>query len=102
MMEISLAEVLTLTGAVVAAGLVTTYVEVFKRAVPRLVTGNEQAVALAASLGLVIMASVDRHTITGATTANDVFVSVVAWLAIAKGATGIHDEVTAAPGSFRE
>lgn len=100
-MDPSLADVLTLAGAAVAAGLVTTFVELAKRSVPRLVSGNEQALALAASLGLVMLASVDRHQAAGITTLNDVFVAVVGWLAIAKLATGLHDEAVAAPGSLR-
>jgi hypothetical protein len=101
-MEVSLADVLTLAGAAIAAPLVTGLVEVLKRSAPKFVSGNEQAMALAASMVLVIAASVDRHQTAGVTTLNDVFVSFVAWLAIAKLATAVHDEVTAAPGSFRE
>lgn len=100
-MDPSLADILTLAGAAVAAGLVTTFVEILKRSLPRLVSGREQALALAASLALVILASVDRHQVADVTTLNDVFVSVVGWLAIAKLATGIHDEAVAAPGSLR-
>lgn len=100
-MEISLAEILTLAGAVVAAGLVTTAVEALKiatrRALPTLVAGNEQAWALLISLALVTLAFVDQ----GIYLLPEAFTAFVAWLAIAKLATGIHDEATAAPGSLR-
>jgi hypothetical protein len=98
-MEIQLADILTLAGAAIAAPLITGFVELLKRTLP--IGGYEQAVALVSSLGLVIAASVDRHLVAGATTLNDAFVSFVAWLAIAKLATGVYDEITAAPGSFR-
>ena len=102
MEDIALASILTLAGAAIAAGLVTTFVELVKRTLPIVaVRGWEQALALSASLGLVILASVDRHLTAGATTLPDAFVSLVAWLTIAKLSTAIFDEVTAAPGSFR-
>ena len=98
----TLASILTLAGAAIAAGLVTTFVELAKRTLSIIATrGWEQALALAASMVLVILASVDRHQVVGLTTLPDVFVSLVAWLTIAKLATGIYDEVTASPGSFR-
>ena len=100
-MEITLADVLTLAGAAIAAPMVTGLVEVLKRSLPRLVTGHEQAMALGASLLLVIAASLDRHQLAGVTTPSDVFVSFAAWLIIAKAATGVYDEIVAAPGSFR-
>ena len=99
--EIGLADILTLAGAALAAPLVTGLVEVLKRSVPKLVTGNEQAMALVTSMVLVIAASVDRHQSAGITTLNDVFVSFVGWLAIARLSTAVYDEATAAPGSFR-
>lgn len=98
-MEITLADVLTLQGAVTAAALVTGFVEVLKR-IPALsvigARGWEQAIALAGSLILVILAFYDARVWT----LDAAFWAYVCWLAIAKLATGIHDEVTRAPGAF--
>lgn len=97
----TLADVLTLAGAAVAATLVTTFVELAKKTLPIIAARSwEQALALAASLGLVVMASYDRHLAAGITTANDVFVSLVAWLMIGKLATGVHDELVRKPGAI--
>lgn len=99
----TLASVLTIAGAATAAGLIFVFVEVLKTWIPAIGERHlEQSVALAAALALVIFASIDRHMATGVTTMNDAFTSFIAWLAIAKLATGIHDEVERAPGSFRE
>lgn len=98
-MDIALADVLTLTGAVASAGLVTGLVEVLKRTLPIIAARSwEQALALAFSLALVVLAFVDQH----AYTLDAAFGAFVAWLAIAKLASGIFDEVTRAPGSFSE
>lgn len=98
----SLASVLTLVGAAAASALVTTFVQLAKGVLPIIKTHSwEQALALAAAAGLVILASWDRHLTAGVTTPGDVFVSIVAWLGISKGATAIYDEATAAPRSFR-
>ena len=97
----ALADILTLAGAAVAAALVTTFVELSKRTLTIIQSrGWEQALALAASLGLVVMASYDRHVAAGITTTNDVFVSLVAWLMIGKLSTGLHDEVVRKPGTL--
>ena len=96
-MDIQLVDVLTIAGAVAAAGLITTLVEVLKRTIPVISTRSwEQALALAFSMILVVVAFVDQH----AYTLDAAFAAFVAWLAIAKLATGIHDEFTRAPGSF--
>ena len=98
----TLASILTLAGAAIAAPLVTTFVEMMKRLLPVIEAHRwEQAIALATSLVLVIVASIDRHMTIGQTTLNDGFVSFVAWLAIAKLATGVYDEATSQPSSFR-
>lgn len=100
-MELQLADILTLTGAAVAAGLVTSTVEVLKLGtrslLPSLVAGKEQTWALLVSMALVIAAFVDQAVYVP----GQAFSAFVAWLAIAKLATGIHDEVTRAPGSIR-
>lgn len=98
----TLASILTVAGAAVASTLVTTFVQLAKGVLPVIKSRSwEQALALTASAGLVILASYDRHIANATTTPSDVFVSFVAWLMIAKLATGIYDEATAAPGSFR-
>lgn len=98
-MEITLADVLTLTGAVASAALVTSLVEVLKRTLPVIVARSwEQALALTFSMVLVVLAFVDQHTWT----LDAAFAAFVAWLAIAKLASGLYDEVTRAPGSFTE
>lgn len=97
----ALADILTLAGAAVAATLVTTFVQLAKSTLPIIgARGWEQALALAASLGLVVLASVDRHQAAGVTTLNDGFVSIVAWLMIGKLATGIYDEAARRVGSI--
>ncbi|MES2210975.1 MAG: hypothetical protein V4515_12460 [Chloroflexota bacterium] len=98
-MDIALADVLTIAGAVAAAGLITTLVEVLKRTLPIIgARAWEQALALTFSMILVTLAFVDQH----AYSLGSAFSAFVAWLAIAKLATGIHDEATGAPGTFRE
>jgi hypothetical protein len=97
----SLADALTLAGAVVIAPLITVFVQMAKIQLPLIgQRGWEQALALWTSAAVVIAASVDRHLTAGATSPNDVFVSIVAWLAIAKLATGVYDEATKKPGSL--
>ena len=96
-MDIALADVLTIAGAVAAAGLITTLVEVLKRSIPVIGARSwEQALALVFSMILVTLAFVDQHVYA----LDAAFSAFIAWLAIAKLASGIHDEVTRAPGSF--
>ena len=96
-MDIQLADVLTITGAVAAAGLITTLVEVLKRSIKVIGARSwEQALALVFSMILVTLAFVDHHVYA----LDAAFGAFVAWLAIAKLSSGIHDEVTRAPGAF--
>ena len=93
-MNLQLSDVLTVAGAVGTAGLITGLVEVLKKLLP--IIGErklEPAAAIIASAVLVVGAFVDQHTYT----LDAAFVAFIAWLAIAKLATGIHDEITAAP-----
>lgn len=95
-MEITLADVLTLGGAAASAALVTGLVQVIKKVLPIVeVREWEQALALTASLVLVVLAFVDQATYT----LNAGFLAFVAWLMIAKLSMGIYDEVTRQPGS---
>lgn len=96
-MEIELSSILTVTGAAASAALITTLIEVLKTAFHSAISGHEQALALLFSLVFVSVAFVDAAVYT----LPAIFTAFVAWLMIAKVATGIHDEVTAAPGSFR-
>jgi hypothetical protein len=99
--EPTLASILTIAGAAVAATLVTTFVELAKKTLPIIGARDwEQALALAVAGALVVVASVDRHQAAGVTTLNDGFVSVVAWLMIGKLSTGIYDEATRRVGSI--
>lgn len=96
---LTLAAVLTIPGAAMAAALITGTIEVLKTTFSIIGTRHfEQPLALVFSMILVVLAAVDAQVVSlGAA-----FTVFVAWLAIAKLATGIHDEATAAPGSFRE
>ena len=96
-MDIALADVLTLPGALVASGLVTGFVAVLKKWFPTIAARDwEQALALAAALVLVAVAFYDQHTWT----LDAAFVAFAAWLGIAKLATGIYDEATRQPSAF--
>jgi hypothetical protein len=98
-MELTLADVLTLGGTAASAALITGLVQVIKKVIPIVETrGWEQALALASSLILVVLAFVDQAIYT----LNSGFLAFVAWLMIAKLATGIYDEVTRQPGAFTE
>lgn len=95
----ALASVLTIPGAAMAAATITGTIEVLKTTFTVIATRHlEQEIALLLSMILVIFAALDAHV----TTLPGAFTVFLAWLAIAKIATGIHDEVTAAPGSFRD
>jgi prepilin signal peptidase PulO-like enzyme (type II secretory pathway) len=96
-MELDLASILTVPGAAAAAAVVTTVIQLVKTAVPALDAGWEKAGALVLSGVLVVLALVDG----GVYTLPALFVGFLAWLGIAKLATGIYDEFAAQPGSFR-
>lgn len=96
-MDITLADVLTLGGAVGAAAIITGLIEVLKKPFKIIVARSwEQALALLFSLILVTAAFLDQ----GRYTLPDAFLAFVAWLTIAKLATGIYDEVTRAPSAL--
>ena len=96
-MEITLADVLSLQGAVTSAALVTGLVAVLKVWFPVIAARAwEQALALTASLVLVVLAFYDA----GVFTLDAAFWAFACWLAIAKLATGIYDEVTRQPNAF--
>jgi hypothetical protein len=98
-MDLTLASILTVTGAAAAAALITGTIEVLKSSLPIIgKRGWEQSLALLFSLILVLLAALDANV----RTLPAAFTVFVAWLSIAKLATGIHDEVTGAPGSIRE
>jgi hypothetical protein len=98
-MDIQLADVLTLPGALVASGLVTAFVAVLKKWFPIIAARDwEQALALAAALALVAVAFYDQRLYT----LDAAFVAFAAWLGIAKLATGMYDEATRQPGAFTE
>ena len=96
-MELTLASILTVTGAAAAAAVVTLVIQLAKSAVPALDNGYEKPAALVLSAALVVLAVVDG----GVFTLPLLFTAFLAWLGIAKLATGIYDEVTGQPGSFR-
>lgn len=95
-MELQLADILTIPGAAGAAAVVTLAIQLFKTVVPALDAGYEKAAALLLSAVLVVLATVDQ----GVYDLPTLFVSFLAFLGIAKLATGIYDEVTQQPGSF--
>jgi hypothetical protein len=96
-MDIQLADVLTLPGALVSSGLVTAFVTVLKKWLPIIAARDwEQAIALAAALALVAVAFYDQRLYT----LDAAFVAFAAWLGIAKLATGIYDEATRQPTAF--
>jgi hypothetical protein len=92
-----LAAVLTVAGVAGSAALVTGLIQVLKGAFPSITLGNEKPFALVFALILVVLAVIS----SGIFTLPALFTAFVAWLSIAKLATGIYDEVTAQPGSFR-
>lgn len=92
-----LAMILTVQGVAASAGLVTGLIQLLKKSFPKLDAGYEKPMALIFSAILVLLAVIS----SAAFTLPALFTAFVAWLAIAKLATGIYDEVTAQPGSFR-
>lgn len=93
----TLALILTAAGATIGAGLVTGLIELLKRTIPVIGTRSwEPALAFISSAVLVILAFVDQHDYT----LEAGFAAFIAWLAVAKLATGIHDEITSAPGAI--
>jgi hypothetical protein len=95
-MDLTLALVLTAAGATGAAALITTLIQVLKSAIPAIDNGKEKPLALVFSAIIVVLAVIDSAVFT----LPALFGAFVAWLAIAKLATGIYDEVTQQPGSF--
>lgn len=92
-----LAAVLTVAGVAGSAALITGLIQLLKGAFPVLDAGYEKKLALLFSAILVVLAVIS----TSVFTLPALFTAFVAWLSIAKLATGIYDEVTAQPGSFR-
>jgi len=95
-MDLNLADILTIPGAAAAAAVVTTVIQLVKTALPAIDAGWEKAAALVLSAALVGIALVDG----GVYTLPVLFTGFLAWLGIAKLATGIYDEATQQPGSF--
>lgn len=85
-----LADVLTVAGVAGSAALVTGLIQLIKTALPKIDAGYEGVAALVLSALLVVLAFIDQ----GSYTLQDGFVAFVAWLSIAKLATGIYDEVS--------
>ena len=91
MTDLSFASLLTAAGAGIAAGLVTTLVELLKTA-----RGNERlpvsgaALAFALSALLYLLAGVA----TGVDSLDDGLVVFVAWLTCATSAVGVHSTIT--------
>lgn len=85
-----LSDILSVAGVAGSAALVTGLIQVLKTAFPRLDAGLEKPAALVLALALVVLAFIDQ----GAYTLQDGFIAFVAWLSIAKLATGIYDEVS--------
>lgn len=96
-MMVELAMVLTVAGVAASAGIVTGLIQLLKTAFPSLDAGLEKPLALVISAVLVVLAVIS----SGVFTLPALFTAFIAWLSIAKLATGIYDEVTAQPGSFR-
>lgn len=92
-----LAMVLTVAGVAGSAALVTGLIQLLKSAFPTIDGGYEKPAALVFAAILVVLAVVS----SGVFTLPALFTAFVAWLSIAKLSTGIYDEVTAQPGSFR-
>jgi hypothetical protein len=86
----TLADVLTIAGATISAGIITGLIAMGKRIVgigPRIDDGNEPTIAFVLSAILVIAAFAVQATYT----APAVFAAFLAWYAIAQIAMGIHD-----------
>ncbi len=91
-MELHLADVLTVAGAVGAAALITGLIAIFKniRGIGAWIdAGNEPLLAFVLSAVLVVIAFVDA----GTRTVDGAFTAFLAWYAIARLAMGIHDDV---------
>ena len=85
-----LSDVLSVEGVAASAAIVTGLIQLLKTAFPKLDAGYEGPAALVLSLVLVVLAFVDQNTFT----LEAGFVAFIAWLSIAKLATGIYDEVS--------
>ncbi len=95
-MDLQLADILTIPGAAASAAVVTLAIQLFKSVFPKLDAGYEKAAALLLSAVLVVIAVLDG----GVYTLQLLLTAFIAFLGIAKLATGIYDEVTQQPGSF--
>lgn len=91
----TLADVLTVPGVAGSAALITGLIQLLK-GTPVPTDGNEKVLSLIFAAILVIMATISLGIIT----LPSVFLAFVAWLSIAKLATGIYDEVTQKPSAF--
>jgi hypothetical protein len=91
MNELSFATLLTAAGAGIAAGLVTTFVEVLKTA-----WGHEGMPASGAALafGLSAVLYLLAGIATGVASLDDGLVVFVAWLTCATSAVGVHSTIT--------
>jgi len=92
-----LAAVLTVAGVAASAAIITGLIQLLKSVIPAIDNGKEKPVALVLAAILVVLAVVDA----GVFTLPFLFAAFLAWLSIAKLSTGIYDEVTGQPGSFR-
>lgn len=100
-MELHLADVLTVAGAVAAAALITGLIALLKnlgRVGAWIEAGHEPIVAFLLSAILVAIAFVDvgTHTLDGA------FAAVLAWYAIASLTSPMHDQVATRGASITD
>lgn len=91
-----LADILTVAGVAGSAAVVTGLIQLLKTVFKQIDNGLEQPLALVASAVLVVLAIIDSNVFT----LPQLFTGFLAWLSIAKLATGIYDEVTQQPGAF--
>jgi len=91
-----LAAVLTVAGVAASAAIITGLIQLIKTAFPKVDAGYEKPAALLLAGILVVLAVVNAAVFT----LPAFFTAFIAWLSIAKLATGIYDEVTQQPGSF--
>lgn len=96
---ITLALALTAGGAVVFAGLIFGFIEIFKRVAERFVSGKEQLFALLLA-GIVVIAAYWSQVDAGILkiSIDSVFFGVLAWYGIARASMAIHDDVTRTKG----
>lgn len=90
-MELTLAAVLTVTGAAASAAVISLVIQLAKSVIPALDSGpNAKKAALFLSAVLVVLAVVSSGVFDIAA----LFAAFLAWLGIAKLATDVYDEVT--------